>query len=156
MSPAKLSVKKSWSQKSFSVDKLLKPLLVWVNVWQVCESFSFQNVSRLHLLVSFPVPHEEIEVVCHCLSYYRPSFIDVAQQLFESVRQIMRKNELSSINIFQRFYSSVCVHLARTRSDPWTTKCTVPKTQKVVLRVQSFLNRIHPSIPYNQELSSCL
>ena len=46
----------------------------------------------------------------------------------------MRKNELSSINSVQRFYSSVCVHLARMRADAWTTKCTVPKTQKAVLQ----------------------
>ena len=106
--------------------------------------FSFHNASRLHLLVSFPAPHEEIEVVCHCLSCYRPSFIDVAQQLCESVRQLMRKNELSSRNSVQRFYSSVCVHLARTRADAWTTICTVPKKPKSYTQVYFFLNHMYP------------
>ena len=106
--------------------------------------FSFHNASRLHLLVSFPAPHEEIEVVCHCLSCYRPSFIDAAQQLFESVRQVMCKNELSSINSVQQFYRSVCVHLSRTRADAWTTISTVPKKPKNYTQVYFFLNRMHP------------
>ncbi len=65
--------------------------------------FSLETASKLRLLVSMSAPHEEIEVVCHCLSFRcRPSLIDAAQQLFESVRQLMRKIELTSINSVQQ------------------------------------------------------